>query len=165
MKYFGSLLFVLAVALTAPLQATTDSQVGPVKLNFGASASEFASHLPSDVTLSAPVSGSGREIVDLMQGEVLLSILTFDSGRLVRSTRIIEPQDFSSAPAEVLAKSIVTTLTAWPPGEPLQVEANDLAEGGDELQELVFRSGLRRLVLTRSAQLTQLVEHVGTLNE
>ena len=96
-----------------------------------------------------------------------IAMLVFESGRLTRATRLIGPVNSASLSADALLKLVVETLAAWNSidGQPtIAVTPFHFANNDQQLQELVFVSGKKRLTIVNSHGMTQLVENLGRLD-
>jgi hypothetical protein len=159
-------LTALSFVLLLPLAAAGDHELRfeSFTLRLGASVKEVVSALPEGFEFVEAPSAEGRQGYIAPSGarDHSAAMLTFDDGRLIGITRLVGPPDYSDQPATLLTANVVKTLADWNKDGPTpSVQASDLAEGPDIVQELVFQAGSRRLVLIRTHQVTQLVEHLG----
>ncbi|MEO8503907.1 MAG: hypothetical protein ABI609_08435 [Acidobacteriota bacterium] len=172
MKRSLVLAVVLLFATLIPVSAhPTDVTVGPIRLQLGMSPDEATHALPAgyrldhrkyfSVTGEAGHGGMYAQVYGPQDSVNAVLWMTFEHGRMTRAVRIVDRVDYKTESAPVLTEAVVKALATWPQDEPIRSEAKTFGEGQDRLLELRFIQGERKLILTESARLVQLVENFG----
>jgi hypothetical protein len=89
--------------------------------------------------------------------------LVFERGKLTRATRMVGESNYSSANAPTLITAVAGVIDSWnmSGGEKAVVHASHLKHGSDGVDEIVFESGSRQLVILSTPGGTQVVENLG----
>jgi len=114
---------------------------GPVRIQYDDEYGEHARLLWKDASESAVV------------------FLVFEKGRLTRITRLIGGANLQSASSSALMQSLADVLATWDGERPITVTTSAFEKDG--LREISFASGPRRLTLTETPALLQVVENLG----
>jgi len=85
------------------------------------------------------------------------AFLVFEEGRLTRITRLVGSENLHSASSSSLMQSLVDVLATWEPERP--ITTSTFEDAG--LREISFISGPRRLTLTETPGVLQVVENLG----
>ena len=172
MKRSFVLAAVLLFATLLPASAhPSDVIVGPIQLQLGMSAEDATHALPAGYRLDhrrffAVAGEAGHEgmyasIYSSQDSPKAVLWLTFEHGHLTRAARIVDRVDYTAERAPVLTEAVVKALATWPQDQPSRSEAKSVGEGNDRFLELRFIQGERKLILTQSLHLVQLVENFG----
>jgi hypothetical protein len=117
------------------------TEAGPVRIRYDDEHGEHARLVRKDA--------SGSEGV----------FLVFEEGRLTRITRLIGSENLHSAPASSVMQRMLETLATWDAARMSSISASTFDREG--IREISFSSGPRRLTLTETSNLLQLVENLG----
>lgn len=92
-----------------------------------------------------------------------IAALVFEGGKLTRATRFVALQNESSTrTASWLMAAVAPILAAWETsGQPVSVRASHFAHGRETVDEMVFESGPRQLVVLTTGGRTSVVENLG----
>ena len=118
-----------------------NTEDGPIRLQYDDEYGEHARLVWKDSSKSAAV------------------FLVFEEGRLTRVTRLVGGENLQSASSSSLMQSLADVLATWDRESPITVSTSDFENDG--LREISFVSGPRRLTLTETPGILQLVENLG----